>query len=253
MKVYSLLVVKDEADIVGLSLKDACRWSDKVIVIDNGSSDGTWELIQQLAATEPKIVPFLRYEGPFHIGLRAKAFHAFRHEMRLGDWWCVRLDADELYPGDVRAFLRRVPWWFRTVKKISTDYVITYEDLEEGLITNEFNINRQQIHYSLPTRRTERRFMRHSPLLIWLSRWRYPHPWGLVADERIPVDHYQYRSPEQMQRRYANRQQAKSEGCGSFSHENGKDWHDYLRHRNECIYIKKDALKNILPSSGNQT
>ena len=77
MKIYSLLVVKDEADIVGLSVTDACRWSDKVIVIDNGSTDGTWELLQRLAAEEPKIVIYGRRDGPFHIGLRAEAFRAF--------------------------------------------------------------------------------------------------------------------------------------------------------------------------------
>lgn len=235
MKIYSLLVVKDEADIIGLTLKDACRWSDKVIVIDNGSSDGTWELIRQLAADDSRIIPFLRHEGPFHIGLRAKAFRAYRHEMGLRDWWCVRLDADEFFPGDVRAFLKHIPWWCRTVKKSSTDYVITHEDIEEGLIGDDFAANRQNIRYCLPVHRGERRFMRHSPFLVWLSRWRYPHPWGFVAKERIPADHYQYRSPEQMQRRYANRQKAKAEGCGSFSHETGNGWRDYLRHREECI------------------
>lgn len=249
MKVYSLLVVKDEVDIVGISLSDACRWSDKVVVIDNGSTDGTWELIQKMATQDSRIVPFLRYEGPFHIGLRAKAFHAFRHEMGLGDWWCVRLDADELYPGDVRAFLRRIPWWRRTVKKISIDYIITHEDLEEGLIGSDFGANRQQIHYCLPTQRAERRFMRHSPFLVWLSRWRYPHPWGMVAKEKIPVDHYQYRSPEQMQRRYANRKKAKADGCGSFSHETGSGWRDYLRHRDECMYIAKEGCSCEHPLS----
>lgn len=234
MKIYSLLVVKDEADIVGLSVRDALRWSDKVVVIDNGSTDGTWELLQSLAATEPRVVLFMRYEGPFHIGLRAKAYRAYRHEMRLGDWWCVRLDADELYAGDVRAFLKSIPWWCRTVKKLSTDYVITCEDMDEGLVSGNFEADRPRLRYCMPQRRAERRFMRHSPLLVWLDRWRYPHPWGIVARKRIPVDHYQYRSPEQMQRRYANRQKAKAEGCGSFSHEDGGSWHDYLRSREEC-------------------
>ena len=234
MKIYSLLVVKDEADVVGLSVSDACRWSDKVIVIDNGSSDGTWELINDMANGDSKIVPFMRFEGPFHIGLRAKAFRAFRNEMRCGDWWCVRLDADEFYPGDVRAFLTGIPWYCRTVKKVSTDYVITHEDLDEHLFTGDFANDRHQLHYTLPLQRQERRFMRHSPFLVWLTTWRYPHPWGIVAKQKIPVDHYQYRSIEQMQRRYANRQQAKKDGCGSFSHENGESWRDYLLHRSEC-------------------
>ncbi|MBO4751338.1 MAG: glycosyltransferase family 2 protein [Bacteroidales bacterium] len=238
MKVYSLLVVKDEADVVALSVADACRWSDKVVVIDNGSSDGTWELINRMASTEPRIVPFLRYEGPFHIGLRAQAFRAFRNEMRIGDWWCVRLDADEFYPGDVRAFLSKVPWYCRTVKKCSIDYVLTHEDFDEGFLTGVFSEDREKIRYALPERREERRFMRHSPFLVWLSRWRYPHPWGLVAKKRIAVDHYQYRSIEQMQRRFLNRKKAKSDGCGSFSHENGAGWRDYLRHRADCRLVK---------------
>lgn len=228
MKIYSLLLVKDEADVVALSVADACRWSDKVIVIDNGSTDGTWQLLQQMAATNAKIVPFLRYEGPFHIGLRAKAFRAFRKEMHWGDWWCVRLDADEFYPGDVRAFLARVPRCCRTVKKQSTDYVITEEDLAEGLLRGDFATDRAKLRYCLPARRSERRFMRHVPWLVWLAKWRYPHPWGRVWQYEIPVEHYQYRSAAQMQRRYANRQQARQEGCGSFSHESGTGWRDYL-------------------------
>ena len=36
-KIYSLLVVKNEGDIIVSSLKDAIRWSDKIIVIDAGN------------------------------------------------------------------------------------------------------------------------------------------------------------------------------------------------------------------------
>lgn len=248
MKIYSLLVVKDEADVVGLSVADACRWSDKVIVIDNGSTDGTWELLQTMAADNPRIVPFMRYEGPFHIGLRSKAFAAFRREMHLGDWWCVRLDADEFYPGDVPALLRSIPWYCRTVKKISTDYVITHEDLAENILSGDFAADRPRLHYCLPDKRRERRFMRHSPFLVWLARWRYPHPWGFVARQSIPVDHYQYRSVDQMQRRYANRQQAKAEGCGSFSHESGASWQEYLRHRSDCAAVNTMHDNGLPPS-----
>ena len=215
-------------DVVGLSVADACRWSDKVIVIDNGSRDGTWELLQEMARHEPKIVPFMRYEGAFHIGLRAMAFKAFRHEMRWGDWWCVRLDADEFFPGNVRTFLSQVPWHCRTVKKQSTDYVITEEDLAEPLLCGDFAQDKERLRYCLPQRRSERRFMRHVPWLTWRPTWRYPHPWGRVWRYEIPADHYQYRSEQQMRRRYANRQQAKADGCGSFSHETGSSWRDYL-------------------------
>ena len=227
-KIYSMLVVKNEADVIAACLKDACRWSDKIIVIDNGSTDGTWETIRQLALTYPQIIPWLRYEGPFHIGLRARAFKAFRHEMTSRDWWNVRLDADEFYPGDVRAFLAKVPRRYRTVKKESTDYVLTKEDIAQHTFSGDFEQDQSLITHALPAPRRERRFMRHSALLCWLERWRYPHPWGRVCPQPIAVNHYQYRSPEQMAKRYATRQQAKADGCGSFHHEQGQNWQDYV-------------------------
>ncbi|MBR1929403.1 MAG: glycosyltransferase family 2 protein [Paludibacteraceae bacterium] len=227
-KIYSLLLVKNEADIVEACLQDACRWSDKVIVIDNGSADNTWQIVQQMAAENQKIVAFMRYEGPFHIGIRSKAFKAFKHEMTSNDWWCVRLDADEFFPSDVRQFLQSVPKKYCNIKKESTDYVLTKEDLQTLDFSLPFAQLQPHIKHYLPHKRRERRFVRHSAILFWLEKWRYPHPLGRTYPNPIPVNHYQYRSPEQMKKRYMTRQQAKNDGCGTFKHEKGNNWEDYV-------------------------
>lgn len=227
-KIYSLLLVKNEADIIRESLLAAIQWSDKVIVMDNGSTDGTWEIVQDLAKQDPRIVAFMQYTGGFRIGLRAKAFKTFRHEMTRNDWWCVRLDADEFFSEDPHVFLARIPKKYTAVKKLSTDYLLTKEDIEAHTFTGNFTIDRQYITHYLPEKRKERRFMRHRPWLVWCEKWRYPHPIGRTAKECIAVDHYQYRSPQQMKKRFMTRQQAKKDGCGSFLHENGSDWTDYL-------------------------
>lgn len=227
-KIYSLLLVKNEADIIRESLLAAIKWSDKVIVIDNGSTDGTWEIVNELASNQPTIVPFMQYTGGFHIGLRAKAFRAFRHELSCRDWWCVRLDADEFFSDNPREFLSRIPRKYLSVKKQSTDYVLTHEDLQAYRFTGDFAVDRSYITHYLPEKRKERRFMRHRPWLVWCEKWRYPHPIGRTAKRCISVDHYQYRSPQQMEKRFNTRQQAKNDGCGSFLHENGAEWTDYL-------------------------
>ena len=244
-KIYSLLLVKNEVDVIGASLTDACRWSDKIIVIDNGSTDGTWECIQELSKQHPQVIPWLRYEGPFHIGLRSRAFKAFRHEMTCRDWWCVRLDADEFYPGDVRAFLERIPRRYRVVKKESTDYILTREDLTAIPFTGDFAQDRKHFTHALPDKRKERRFVRHSPFLVWSERWRYPHPLGRVSAKNIPVDHYQYRSPGQMAKRFATRQQAKQDGCGSFKHEQGASWQDYLMTNDELASLLHQGRNTV--------
>lgn len=225
-KIYSLLVVKNEADIIRASLLDACRWSDKIIVLDNGSTDVTWDIVQQLATEHPEIIPFGQYNGAFTIGLRARLYHTFKHEMRRGDWWCVRLDADEFFPGDVKQFLANIPRCYRTVKKVSTDYLLSKDDL--SLLTGDFEQDKSIFHLALSEHRKERRFMRHCPFYLWPEKWRYPHPWGRVAPACIPVDHYQYRSVEQMQKRWETRRQAKADGCGTFKHENAQGWEGYL-------------------------
>lgn len=244
-KIYSLLVVKNEEDIIVASLRDAVRWSDKIIVIDNGSEDGTWEKINQLSRVYPQIVPFMRYEGAFHIGLRAKAFHAFKKEMSCRDWWCVRLDADEFFRGDVRDFLSRVPFYYRTIKKESTDYILTKEDIDNYQFEGNFEKDKHLITHCLPVKRKERRFMRHSCLLRWIEKWRYPHPMGLTYYKCMEVDHYQYRSPQQMERRFVTRQKAKDDGCGSFRHENGVSWKDYIL-TNKELENQKLVLDNLL-------
>lgn len=243
-KIYSLLLVKNEADIIRESLLAAAEWSDKVIVMDNGSQDGTWEIVQELAMQNPRIVAFMQYTGGFHIGLRAKAFRAFRHELTYNDWWCVRLDADEFFNEDPREFLAHIPKKYSTVKKISTDYVLTQEDIQTHIFSGDFAVDRKYITHFLPEKRKERRFMRHRPWLVWCEKWRYPHPIGRTAKACIAVNHYQYRSPQQMEKRFRTRQQAKQDGCGSFLHENGSNWMDYLW-SNQQLEKQTQLLQNL--------
>ena len=119
MRIHGLCIVKNEADILGQSLQATRAWCDAIYVLDNGSTDGSWEQVQALAHDDPAIVPWKQAAVPFRDGLRAEIFHAFAERAPPGDWW-VRLDADEFYIDDPRQFLRRVPAstgcvWFAVV------------------------------------------------------------------------------------------------------------------------------------------
>ena len=67
---------------------------------------------------------------------------------------------------------------------------------------------------------------------------------GCTAKQCIAVAHYQYRSPQQMEKRFNTRQQAKKDGCGSFLHENGTTWKDYLW-TNQQLAAQNNLLKNL--------
>ena len=231
MKIYSLMLIKNEEDIIASTLQAAAEWSDKLIVLDNGSTDRTWEIVNEMAASDPRIIPFAQDGRPFRIGLRALMFDAFKHEMSSDDWWCIRMDADEFYEESPREFLQNIPKRYKQVSKASIDFMITEEDVQEFIFTGNFEIDKDNIKYYNPKTWAEVRFLRHSARLTWDIDQFKPSPCGLTYPKQINVLHYQFRSPQQMQKRFEIRQKAREEGCGSFNHEKGSSWKEYLRKR----------------------
>jgi glycosyltransferase involved in cell wall biosynthesis len=49
MKIHGLSLVKNESDILQETIYAALDWCDYIYVPDNGSTDGTWELVKELA------------------------------------------------------------------------------------------------------------------------------------------------------------------------------------------------------------
>ena len=82
-RVFCLCLVKNEADVIEHCLKQACEWADRIFVMDNGSSDGTWEKVGAIASD--RIVAWKTDGKPFSDALRAEIFNAFRHEASNGD------------------------------------------------------------------------------------------------------------------------------------------------------------------------
>lgn len=84
MKIFAIMLVKNEADIVKSVILDAKKWANRIFIMDNGSTDGTWEIIQSLA--DDIVVPWKQDFRPYSNGLRADVFNEFRHEAKDGDW-----------------------------------------------------------------------------------------------------------------------------------------------------------------------
>jgi len=184
-KIHSICVVKNEADIVQYALQEASKWSDQIYVYDNGSTDGTWEII--LNIQNEKIIPWKQDPKPFRESLRGEVFNAFKDRANEGDWWC-RLDADEFYIHSPKDFLANVSS-SHVVWGIAVEYYLNQND------TNSLDFT-QAIEQLLPEIRlykaenSEARFFRHRSHLIWQINNAWPNHMGLVHPERILYKHY---------------------------------------------------------------
>ncbi len=108
---HALLPVRDEADIIGQSLRHMLTWADAIYVFDTGSVDETWEIVQDFARKDRRVKPLRRDVVYFSdTVVRGWIFHQARKNMRNGDWF-LRVDADEFYhippPEFVKTRLRR--------------------------------------------------------------------------------------------------------------------------------------------------
>lgn len=257
MKIFAIMLVKDEADIVASVLKEAEKWADKIFVLDNGSTDGTWETVQSLA--NDKIIPWKQYFGAYHNGLRADVYNEFKHLSNPGDWWCFKLDADEFYAESPRKFLEKLPKKYGLVAKKSLDYFISDEDVEKYNYSGNFEDDKNNIKYLNKTCWSEPRFFRYRKNLSWSNDpdSHYPKYAGLLSPDYILVKHYQYRSPQQMQKRLdiRNAAQAKKDGV-AFRHVKETDWHELLKKQSELTFddgqtetYRKLPVRNILRQS----
>jgi glycosyltransferase involved in cell wall biosynthesis len=213
--------VKNENDILEQTLRAALRWCDQIYVLDNGSTDGTWETVRALARQTPAIVPYKQAHIPFADSLRDKIYSAFRSRAVEGDWWCI-LDADEFYIDDPRDFLKAVPHRFNSVWMQRYTYLFTDQDLaayrrDPRLYDAAVPIERRLRHYVVGEY-SENRFFRHQVRIAELNRYDFMP----IYPKRIRQKHFAYRSPDQIRMRLETRREAMLRG--EFLHEKRSNW-----------------------------
>jgi hypothetical protein len=228
VKIRALCVMKNEADVIQETLLDALRWCDQIYVLDNGSEDGSWERVQRLASGNSGIILAGQELGPFHDGIRAQIYNRFKEQASPDDWWC-RLDADEFHVGNPREILETTPRHYFSIWSASISYYFTDSDLAR------YEANPNLFSDAVPVAEkcrfylnhwSEPRFFRHDPTAHWrpsdggfpLAVWTNP-----AAPSRIPIKHFAYRSPSQIQKRLDARRTAPGTRS-AFSHEMVSDW-----------------------------
>jgi glycosyltransferase involved in cell wall biosynthesis len=238
MKIFGICVVKNEADIVRETLPAAATWCDRILIEDNGSDDGTWKILQELARKHEQIVPWRQNARTFHGSHRGDIFRQFRSQAANGDWW-TRLDADEAYIDEPRSFLASVPPQHHVVAAAQFQYYLTERDLMAGpgggRVADHSGGIAGRLHF-YRCEYAETRFFRHRSQLVWPEEASWPTHMGVVHPRLIRNRHLQYRSPEQIQKRIDVRLKAIEEGCGTFQHVRDKrSWRDLIVDSSTCL------------------
>jgi len=247
MKLYAICLVKDEDDIVAQTLTYATRYCDKIFVLDNGSSDRTWEIAKHLSAQYPRIVPFEQTYLPYNDALRARVYNQVHRELGDDDWWMI-LDSDEFMAENPKELIE-------AAKRDSADIIrswqiqfyFTEKDLAEyeaGHDSRDKSIFERRRYYLINWQ--EPRLFRNQTGPSWDVAINNGVPNGLnrVWRRRILNRHYQFRDPEQIEKRLRLRF-----GHPSFrAHVTSPEWRTAVRDSRKLNYRQDGEPWRFSPS-----
>jgi hypothetical protein len=109
MRLYAICLVKNEADVIAQSIRYALTFCERIYVLDNGRTDGTWEEVCRLAQNDARIVAFGQTFDKFNNDLRGRVYEAVHKDLSDDDWWMI-LDADEFMAEDPRPVIEQADY-----------------------------------------------------------------------------------------------------------------------------------------------
>lgn len=242
-RIHGLMCVHDEADVLEEALDHILSNVDALHVLDTGSTDGCWDIVQARARRDARLASATRAEVEFTNDMRGILFERARHSFRPGDW-VARLDPDEFFvpqllaesdPGhaaSLRDFLdqRVMPHEGRVFARMF-EFVITRQEADamdrgERVENPGEPITRRRLAY-VTDPVPEPRFFRFRRGMRWGPLNPNPFNPGVPARTRLAIAHYRWRTLEQTRRRFEIRKR-----LGAITphgtHWDRADWRDWL-------------------------
>ncbi len=219
MAVWGISTVKDEADLIVGTITHMADEVDRLLVVDNGSTDGTRDLLADLAGD----VPLAVVDDPevaYHQSARMTRLAALAADS--GATWIVPFDADELWVWDdrIRDHLARLTETDTTV--VSADLFNHFPSAVDTDDRDPFRsiVWRQRDPGALP----KVAFRWHPAAVIHQGNHGVDLPVANVVTG-MTVRHFPYRSAEQFVRKARNGAQAYR--ATDFPPEVGAHWRQY--------------------------
>jgi glycosyltransferase involved in cell wall biosynthesis len=195
---FGVCFVKNEEDIIADSVTYAAKFCDKVFVIDNASTDRTWDIVNALDLDN--LVPVCSKDFVFRDYLRLRFMETRKEELGMGNWWYI-FDADE--------FLSEEP--FETIALAEDEgadciavevinFLLTKEESQKIQGEGKGETWRDRRWYYLYESGPVKLFKNNKYVDYGICDM---IPFGLVKEcsKRLPLKHYPHRSIAQLKKR----------------------------------------------------
>lgn len=206
-KLFGVCFVKNEDDIIGDSIAHAAQFCSKIFVIDNASTDRTWDIVNGLKFKN--LVPVCSKDFVFRDYLRLRFMETRKEELGLNNWWYI-FDADEFLlddPFDAIAFAEKEGADCIAVNVIN--FHLTEKEVRDAAENGRQETWRDRKHYIL---------YESGPVKFFKNTKYVDYnicdvmPFGITKEcsQRLLMKHYPYRSLAQLKKRvytrYGNRE-----------------------------------------------
>lgn len=190
MAVFGVSMIKDEADVVAGTLRHMADEVDHLLIADNGSTDGTREILAELEDTLPLTV----VDDPEPAYYQSKKMTLLAGQAAdQGATWIVPFDADEI--------------WFSSVGRVREVVLESSVTLVWALLTNHFStaIDPDEVDPFLrltwregaPTQLRKVAFRWEPGAVIHQGNHGVSLPSGHSQAQSLEIRHFPYRSAEQ--------------------------------------------------------
>lgn len=238
MKLNAICMVKNEADVIKEALLNAITFCHRIYVFDNGSTDGTWELVQLLANRHKQIVIAAHSDEVFKNQLRNRVYNMYNHNYSNEDWWYI-LDADEMLSADPKPLLKEAAIkGYDMLRVWQAQFYFTDRDKESYELEDHSQpVTERRRFYRINWR--EPRFFKNQQNTKWSEAitGRLP-PFCKRYYYKSPIcRHYAQRTPQQI----TERNRIRINNPFSFFHlKNGKA-DNWLKNADDMFYYNNDG------------
>ncbi len=211
MAFHGFMLLRDEEDVIRECMDHLLTWIDGLYILDLGSTDSTWEIVQEFAAKDQRVHLMEHAPIVYSDNLRCYMFDRYRDKISNGDW-VFRLDADEFYHVPPPQFVKeRLSWHDSCVHlqwyffRLTHAEVAEYESGNVDILEDRKRSIIDRRRYYKISEYPEPRMFKYRRSMQWPETISFPYNAGYVARERMPILHYPHRDPIQMARRYCLR------------------------------------------------